>query len=182
MWFIAVKTGLPKTDKKPSYGPIIKLNRVGKNRKLINVYKFRTMYPYSEYIQKFLYERYGLEVGGKLKNDFRITSWGKVFRKLWIDELPMLLNYLRREIKIVGVRPISQQYFNLYPEELKEKRIKTKPGLVPPFYYDLPKTLNEIIISELKYLDSYFKKPLRTDIKYFFKAFYNIIFRHARSR
>ena len=37
----------------------------------------------------------------------------------------------------------------------KNKRIKSKPGLIPPFYADLPKTLDQIIDSELKYLNQY---------------------------
>jgi len=69
----------------------------------------------------------------------------------------------------------------LYSDELKEKRVKHKPGLIPPFYADMPKTLPEIIESELRYLNEYEKHPLRTDLKYFFKAWENIIFKKARS-
>jgi lipopolysaccharide/colanic/teichoic acid biosynthesis glycosyltransferase len=93
----------------------------------------------------------------------------------------MLINLLRGDLKVVGVRPLSQHYFNLYSRELQEKRIKYKPGLVPPFYADLPKTLQEIMDSEMKYLEQYEQHPIITDIKYFFKAFYNIIFKRARS-
>jgi len=57
-----------------------------------------------------------------------------------------------------------------------------KPGLIPPFYKDLPKTLEEIIESERNYLNLYAKNPLRTDIKYFFAAMYNILFKRARSK
>jgi len=82
---------------------------------------------------------------------------------------------------IVGVRPLSKHYFNLYTDELKNKRVQFKPGLVPPFYADMPKTLNEIMSSEEKYLDAYAKNPIKTDIGYFFRAFYNILFKRARS-
>ena len=102
-------------------------------------------------------------------------------RKLWIDELPMIINLLRGDLKLVGVRPLSQHYFELYSEELRAKRIKVKPGLVPPFYADLPKTLEEIQASEDRYLEAYFRRPLLSDFKYFCKAFYNIVFRKARS-
>ncbi len=122
-----------------------------------------------------------LDERGKLKNDFRITYWGKLFRKIWIDELPMIINFLRGDLKIVGVRPLSRHYFDLYPDDLKQLRIQTKPGLVPPFYYDLPKTFEEIIESERNYLDKYFKNPLKTDLIYFFGSFYNIVFKNARS-
>lgn len=180
-YFVVRKTGKPVFDPNPTYGPFIKLKRVGKNGKIVNVYKFRTMHPYAEYLQDYVYQKNKLQEGGKFKDDFRISNLGKFMRKLWIDELPMILNWLKGDLKIVGVRPISKHYFDLYPEELRQKRIKTKPGLVPPFYADMPKSLDEIVETELKYLESYFKKPLRTDTRYFFLAFYNIIFKRARS-
>jgi lipopolysaccharide/colanic/teichoic acid biosynthesis glycosyltransferase len=103
-------------------------------------------------------------------------------RKFWIDELPMLFNLIKGDLKLVGVRPLSKQYFNLYSRELKEKRIRYKPGLIPPFYADMPKTLKEIMASELKYLDEYEKHPILTDVKYIWKVFWNIVFRKARSK
>ncbi len=179
--FIAKKIKSPSTDKNPSYSPMFKMRRVGKKGEDIFVYKFRTMHPYSEYLQQYVFERNALEEGGKLKNDFRITYWGAIFRKLWIDELPMFINFFKREMKLVGVRPLSKHYFSLYPKELQDKRIKTKPGLVPPFYVDMPKTMDEIVASEMKYLEQYEKAPIKTDIKYFYKSFYNILIKRARS-
>ena len=83
---------------------------------------------------------------------------------------------------MVGVRPLSEDYFSRYPKELRELRIKTKPGLVPPYYVDLPVTFEEICDSERKYLEQYFNKPYRTDIVYFFKAFWNIFLKGKRSK
>jgi lipopolysaccharide/colanic/teichoic acid biosynthesis glycosyltransferase len=180
-FFVVRKIKDPVFDPNPTYGPFIRLKRVGKNGKEIKAYKFRTMHPYAEYLQEYVYQKHQLQEGGKFNNDFRVTTLGKFMRKLWIDELPMIFNILKRDLKIVGVRPISKQYFDLYPNELKEKRTKTRPGLIPPFYADMPKTLDDIVASELKYLDLHTKHPLRTDIKYFFKAFKNIIFKRARS-
>jgi lipopolysaccharide/colanic/teichoic acid biosynthesis glycosyltransferase len=181
VYFVAVKKNPPSTDTNPSYGPFIKLKRIGLAGKTIYVYKFRTMYPYSEYLQNFIYDKAKLQSGGKIKDDFRITSWGRVLRKFWLDEFPMFINFFKGQLKLVGVRPLSKHYFSLYPEHLRERRIKYKPGLVPPFYVDLPKTFDEIIASEEKYLDSYEKHPILTDFRYFFSAAYNILFRHARS-
>lgn len=181
LFFVTRKVKEPSYDMKPSYGPLIKMRRVGMHGKIIRVYKFRTMHPYAEYLQEYIYTKYSLQKGGKFSNDFRITTAGKLFRKIWLDELPMFINLFKGELKFVGVRPLSLHYFNLYDEELKEKRSKHKPGLVPPYYADMPKTLDEIIESEKRYLDSYEKSPLLTDIKYFFKAFQNILFRKARS-
>jgi lipopolysaccharide/colanic/teichoic acid biosynthesis glycosyltransferase len=125
---------------------------------------------------------HNLKEGGKFDFDFRVSTQGKIMRKLWIDELPMLFNWLQGDLKIVGVRPISEHYFNLYNEELQKKRTKYKPGLVPPFYADLPKTLKEIQESEMRYLEAYEKKPFRTDWKYFWRAIHNIVIKRARSQ
>ena len=180
-YFMVRKTGKPVEGQQPSYGPLIRLKRIGKDGKPIKVLKMRTMHPYSEFLQDYIYQKNHLQEGGKFKNDFRITTAGKVMRKLWIDELPMLINLLRGELKLVGVRPISKHYLDLYSPELQKLRMSVKPGLVPPYYADLPKTLEEIEASELRYLNRYKKNRIFTDIRYFFKAITNIIFRNARS-
>jgi lipopolysaccharide/colanic/teichoic acid biosynthesis glycosyltransferase len=182
LFFVVRKIKEPVFDFNPTYGPVIRLKRLGKNGKIISVYKLRTMHAYSEYLQGYIYERNKLQPGGKFKDDFRVTTLGRIFRKLWIDELPMLINLIRGDLKVVGVRPLSQHYFDLYTDELKEKRIKYKPGLIPPFYVDLPKTLTEIMDSEMRYLELYEKHPVLTDFRYFWKALWNIFFRHARSK
>lgn len=177
----ARKIGDPDPKNEIIYGPLIALLRVGKEGKLIKVYKLRTMHPYSEYIQDYVYKQYELQDGGKFKNDFRITSWGAVCRKIWLDELPMLINFLRGDMKLFGVRPLSRHYFELYREEVRQRRIKYKPGLIPPFYADMPGDLEAIQASELKYLDSFDKHPFLTDCRYLFKSGWNILFRKVRS-
>jgi lipopolysaccharide/colanic/teichoic acid biosynthesis glycosyltransferase len=178
----AKKTRDPLPRNENIYGPIIALPRIGKNGETIKVYKLRTMHPYSEYIQDYVYRLHDLENGGKFKNDFRVTSWGAVCRKIWLDELPTFLNFFKGNMKLVGIRPLSKHYFQLYREDVRERRIKYKPGLIPPFYADMPEDLEQIQLSELKYLDSYDKHPFFTDMKYFFKSWWNILFHHARSR
>ncbi|BBE16235.1 UDP-N-acetylgalactosaminyltransferase [Aquipluma nitroreducens] len=181
LFFVAHKTTEPTFDLKPTYGPLISLKRIGKNGKIIHVYKLRTMHPYAEYIQEYVFAKNQLQEGGKFKDDFRISTSGRILRKLWIDELPMLFNMLMGDLKLVGVRPLSRHYFNLYSKELQERRMKHRPGLVPPFYADMPVTLDEIMASELKYLAAYEKHPFRTDWIYFGKAFNNILIKRKRS-
>lgn len=164
------------------YGAFIALKRIGKGGREFKVYKMRTMHPYSEFLQDYIFELYHLEEGGKFKNDFRITNWGRLARKLWLDELPMIFNMLKGDMKLVGVRPLSRQYFDLYSEETREKRVSVKPGLIPPYYVHLPDTLEEIQASELRYIDEYKKRPLRTDFRYFWLAIFNIVFKSARSK
>ena len=176
-YFVVRKAKTPCISGCPTYYPIIKLTRIGKNGRKIKVYKLRTMHPYSEYLQDYIYKLNNLAEGGKIKNDFRISPFGTFMRKLWIDELPMLYNLFKGDMKLFGVRPISEQYYNLYTDELKKLRIRYKPGLIPPYYADLPKTIDEIIESEKKYLIQYEKRPILTDIKYLVKALFNIIFK-----
>ena len=182
IYFIAKRAKTLSTEITPSYGPIVYLKRVGFNKKIIHIYKLRTMHPYSEFIQKDLFEKQKLDSSGKFKDDFRITSWGRIFRKLWIDELPQLINWMRGDVTLVGVRALSEQYFSLYTKELQDLRTKVKPGLLPPYYADLPNSFDAILNSERKYILEKLKKPFITDIKYFFKVIYNIIFRGARSK
>ena len=181
-YFLVRKVKDPVFDYNPTYGPLISLKRQGKGGKMIKVYKARTMHAYSEYLQEYVYSKSALQEGGKFNNDFRITTAGKVLRKFWLDELPMLINFVKRDLKIVGVRPLSNHYRSLYPKEFQERRKNYRPGLVPPFYVDLPKDLESIIESERRYLDAYDKHPLLTDWKYFWKAFNNIVFKRARSK
>lgn len=182
LYFIAQKVKTPSFDSNPSYSPVIRLKRIGYNGNTVEIYKFRTMHPYSEYLQDYIYRLNKLQDNGKFQDDFRLTEWGKVFRQLWIDELPQLVNFMRGDVNLVGVRALSQHYFTLYPPDVQKLRTQFKPGLVPPYYADLPRSLEGIIESEKRYLLQKQESPLITDIKYFSKAFYNIIFKHARSR
>jgi lipopolysaccharide/colanic/teichoic acid biosynthesis glycosyltransferase len=180
-YFIAKKTREPRSDPRPSYGPVFRQRRLGKSGKIIHIYKLRTMHPFAEYLHQYIFDKHQLEESGKIKGDFRITSWGRFFRKTWLDELPMLVNWLKRDIKLVGVRPLSETFFKTYPEDLKIERLEFKPGLIPPFYADMPSGIEEVWDSERMYLSKYKKHPFFTDFIYFFKALNNILFHHAKS-
>ena len=181
-YVLARKVGTPEFNDQASYGALIGLNRIGKQGKRFRVYKFRTMHPYSEYLQKYINEQNGLQEGGKFKNDPRVTTMGRFFRKYWLDELPMLWNLLRGDIKLIGVRPLSSHYLGLYPEDFRNRRRDYKPGLLPPFYADMPKNLDEIVASERRYFDMYDKKGILADVVYLFKILNNILFHKARSK
>ena len=181
-YFIVRKVKTPSLDENPTYGPLVVLKRSGYEGKMVLTYKFRTMHPYSEYLQQYMYSLHGLRKGGKIENDFRMTGWGRVMRKLWIDELPMIYNWLKGDFGLVGVRPLSFQYLSLYDSDLQKLRRQVRPGLVPPFYADMPETFEEICDSERRYINAFLKRPVRTQIRYFFKAFVNIVLKGARSK
>jgi len=181
-YVISQRNKQPELVQKRNYGTLIRLQRFGKNKEPIQVYKIRTMHPYSEYLQSYIYDRNSLNNDGKFNKDMRITTFGRFMRRYWIDEFPMIFNILKGEMKIVGVRPLSIQYFNLYNKELQEKRIKFKPGLLPPFYADMPQTLDEIQESEMRYLiDCETNGLFKTDVKYFLVILKNILIKKARS-
>lgn len=180
---VACKTREPVNDTAPIGSPIIHLRRKGKEGKEIIVHKFRTMYNYSEYIQPYIYQYQHLQPGGKFKDDYRVSTLGRFLRRTWLDEVPMLWNLLRGEMKLVGVRPLSRHYFSLYTPEMQELRTRTKPGLLPPFYYEriTPETLDEIQASERRYLEAYLRHPFKTDWKYFWRIVWNILFHGKHS-
>lgn len=181
-YMVVAQKKRPPYSSPHSYGLLIKLNRIGKGGKQFWVYKFRTMYAYSEFLQTYVYDNNRLDVGGKFNDDYRVTEWGRVMRRLWLDELPMLVNVLKGQMKLVGVRPLSPQYFGLYSQDLRDLRIKTKPGLLPPYYVDMPETLEEIQDSERRYLEAYLQHPFRTDWRYFWKIVWNIVVKRKRSK
>jgi hypothetical protein len=67
----AEKTGEPLFKMNPSYGPLIKLERVGYKGKMISVYKFRTMHPFSEFIQEYGDNLRALKCLKKHQNEFQ---------------------------------------------------------------------------------------------------------------
>ncbi len=92
--------------------------RVGKNGKIFNLMKFRTMRNSSD--KKGL-----LTVGNR---DARITRVGFYLRKLKLDEIPQLFNVAKGEMALVGPRPEVEKYVILYNEEQK-KVLDVKPGI-----------------------------------------------------
>ena len=162
-------------------GFIISLERLGLNKKKIKVYKIRTMHSYSEYIHKFMISNHGFNSKGKIHNDFRITKWGKLLRKFWIDEIPQLYNLLRGDLKIVGIRPVSEAYFNQLPQEIKENRLLFKPGCIPPYIsLNMKSSVDEVIKADEIYMNEYSKNKF-VDFRYFFLAIYCIIVKRKRS-
>lgn len=182
-YICAVKTNEADEKNTTNSGVFIRLKRVGKDGKIIGVYKFRTMHAYAEYLQPYIYRQNRLDEKSKIANDYRITTVGRFLRRSFVDELPMIINLLRGEMKLVGVRPLSEHYFSLYSPRMQALRIKTKPGLLPPYYAYCPKPMSLEVIQadEERYLRAWFEHPGRTDWHYFWRILYNIIIKRERS-
>jgi hypothetical protein len=175
LYYALMKTRKPIQDLKPSFGPLFSMNRVGKNGEIIKIYKLRTMHPFAEFLQDYVTKLNGYNETGKPANDFRVAAWGRLYRKYWLDELPQILNVLKGELNIVGVRPLSRTRFNELPEDVQIQRIKYKPGCIPPYVSLLMPDSEGNIEAERIYLFEKAKHPYLTDIKYFFLALYNIL-------
>lgn len=101
-----------------SPGPIFYKRRVmGLNGRQFNAYKFRTMYTNGdEILAAYPQLEAELSQNHKLKDDPRITPIGRWLRKTSLDELPQLLNVLRREMSIVGPRMIAPEEIAMYDQ------------------------------------------------------------------
>lgn len=92
-----------------SPGPIFYISkRAGSNYKVFNFIKFRSMYQDAESRLKSLSKnnQYGQGVFVKIKDDPRVTPFGRFLRKTSLDEIPQLINVLRGDMSIVGNRPL----------------------------------------------------------------------------
>ncbi|MBW4863511.1 sugar transferase [Paeniclostridium sordellii] len=102
-----------------SKGPVFfKQKRVGKNKKIFEIYKFRTMVTDAEKLGK------QITVGA----DNRITKVGRFIRKYKLDEFPQLINVLKGEMSLVGPRPEVPKYVELY-DIYQEQILLVQPGI-----------------------------------------------------
>ncbi len=114
-----------------SPGPIFfAQERVGKNKRLFKMIKFRSMSVDAEEKIKDLEDMNEAEGPNfKITNDPRITRVGKYIRKLSLDELPQLFNVIRGQMSLVGPRPMSLRDVALFDKGIQRKRFSVKPGL-----------------------------------------------------
>jgi exopolysaccharide biosynthesis polyprenyl glycosylphosphotransferase len=114
-----------------SEGPVLfRQTRVGLNKRMFSIYKFRTMFADAEKAQGQLLSRN--EMSGpvfKIKDDPRITPLGRILRKTSIDELPQLFNVLKGQMSLVGPRAMSLRDYRLFDKDCHRRRFSVKPGI-----------------------------------------------------
>ncbi|MCH1640123.1 sugar transferase [Paenibacillus timonensis] len=156
-------------------GPILfKQQRVGKNGRPFNMYKFRSMVSNAEELLEQLLNQN--EVSGhmfKIKEDPRVTKIGKLIRKTSLDELPQMINVLKGEMSLVGPRPPL-------PREVKEynayhmKRLEVTPGCTGLWQVSGRNSVGfeEMVDLDLKYIS---ERSFFYDVKLIFKTFIILI-------
>jgi lipopolysaccharide/colanic/teichoic acid biosynthesis glycosyltransferase len=117
-----------------SKGPVFFIQkRVGKGGEVFNMLKFRSMLIsaddklHKEFVKVYMNGKNG-EDKFKLTDDCRVTSWGKVLRKVSIDEFPQFFNILKGELTLVGPRPPLEYEVDNYSKWHRE-RLSIKQGV-----------------------------------------------------
>lgn len=95
---------------------LFRQQRPGLHAKPFYVYKFRTMTDQRD------------SEGHLLSDELRLTAFGKLLRRLSLDELPQLLNVVTGDLSLVGPRPLLMEYLPLYSSE-QARRHQVKPGI-----------------------------------------------------
>ncbi len=94
--------------------------RVGYKNRIFNIWKFATMLKNSPNIGTG-------EI--TLRNDPRVTKFGRILRMTKVNELPQIFNVFMGDMSIVGPRPLMEVSVKLYPEEIQKLIYNCKPGM-----------------------------------------------------
>ena len=151
LWPLMLITALIIVIDSPGASPIFVQTRVGRDGKLFQFYKFRSMCPNAEEkLEELL--KYN-EMDGpafKMQDDPRITKVGRFIRKSSIDELPQLINVFRGEMSIVGPRPPLPREVEQY-DSYAMQRLLITPGLT--CYWQIKPYRNRLSFEEWVDLD-----------------------------
>ena len=160
-----------------SKGPVLfKQQRVGRNGRIFNCYKFRSMVADAEEKKKCLMSKN--EMNGlmfKMENDPRITKLGRFIRKTSLDELPQFINVLKGDMSLVGTRPPTVDEFNKY-ESKHKARVSMVPGLTGLWQVSGRsniKNFDDVVKLDMEYIDNW---SIMLDIKIIFKTVFIVLF------
>ncbi len=144
--------------------PFFIQQRPGKNGKIFNVIKFKTMNDKKD------------ENGNLLPDEKRLTKIGKFIRKTSLDEIPQLLNVIKGDMSLIGPRPLLSEYLELY-NDFQKRRHEVKPGITgwaqvngrnaisweEKFKYDVWYVDNMSFLLDLKILFLTIKKVIQSE-------------------
>ena len=135
----------------PGASPIFAQTRVGRDGKEFTFYKFRSMIPHAEsHLEELLPENEMCGPVFKIRDDPRMTRFGRFIRKCSIDELPQLYNVLRGDMSIVGPRPALPREVAQY-DDYAMQRLIVSPGLT--CYWQIQPNRNQLSFDEWLELD-----------------------------
>lgn len=149
-----------------SRGPIIySQTRVGKNGRLFDIYKFRTMRVDAEKDTGPVWAQ---------TNDNRLTPVGGFLRKAHIDELPQLINILKGEMSLIGPRPERPLFVEDFKQKISDydKRLEVKPGLtgLAQVFHRYDESVNDVR-KKVKYDLLYIKRVcFMSDLRILFRT------------
>ena len=159
----------------PGAGPIFSQKRIGRDGKEFTFYKFRSMIPNAEARLPELLQQNEMEGPVfKMREDPRITRFGRFLRRTSIDELPQLWNVLRGEMSIVGPRPGLPREVAQY-DAYQRQRLLVTPGLT--CYWQVMPNRNDLTFEEWVELDVKYihERSFWTDWKIIFMTFGAIV-------
>ena len=144
-------------------GPVFYTSRrAGKNGKIFNMYKFRSMKVNAPDLRNADGSTFNSE------NDPRQTKIGKLLRKTSLDEIPQFLNILKGDMSLIGPRPVLESQLADFTEEERGK-LKVLPGITG---YTQAYNRNQLSNHEERMMDSWYGEhiSLLLDIKIIFKT------------
>ena len=155
--------------------------RVGFKNRVFNICKFASMVKNSPNIGTG-------EI--TLRNDPRVTGFGRILRKSKVNELPQIINVFMGHMSIVGPRPLMEVSFKLYPDEVQQKIYNCKPGMTgigSIIFRDEEKLVSDAGDPQAMYRNIYLykgtvelwyqkKASLYTDFKIIFLTAWSILF------
>ena len=154
-----------------SPGPVFFIQeRVGLNKRLFRLIKFRTMVPEAELLQAELEHLNEVEGAAfKITDDPRITPLGRLLRKTSIDELPQLINVINGDMSLVGPRPLPIRDLQEFNEDWHRRRWSVRPGLTCLWQISGRSSISfsKWMELDLQYID---KWTLWLDLKILFKT------------
>ena len=178
-WFILLMMFIKFCE--DGHNPIYTSIRVGKDGKLIKFHKIRSMKPNADALKQELIDAGLNETDGpafKMKNDPRITKFGKFLRKTSIDELPQIWDIFIGRLAIIGIRNPLPNEVESYTDYQKQ-RLLVKGGLLCLWQIQHNRhsiSFDEWVELDIKYIE---KRSIWLDLGILFRGAWMVLFDHT---